>query len=274
MSGDDGVTARWRVSPGTQVHVDHYDPADTSGAPGDRSATEQATEDLKQKLVDLQERLWAESKQSVLVVLQAMDAGGKDGTIKCVFDGVNPQGCRVTGFKEPTPIELAHDFLWRIHQAVPKHGEIGIFNRSHYEDVLIVRVHDIVPRKVWEPRYEMIKAFESLLAAGGTKIVKFFLHISKDEQAERFRKRLETPSKRWKFNKGDLAERKLWDDYQAAYSDAISHTSTKDAPWFVVPANHKWFRDWVVSSVLVDTLEGMHPKFPEPTEDLDAIVIE
>jgi polyphosphate kinase 2 (PPK2 family) len=246
MAGD-GETARWRVPPGTKVKLGDHKPDDLAGAPGDRAATEEATRELVAKLADLQERLWAESKQALLVVLQAMDAGGKDGTIKTVFDGVNPQGCRVAGFKEPTPIELAHDFLWRVHQAAPKHGEIGIFNRSHYEDVLIVRVHDIV---------------------------KFFLHISKDEQAKRFQKRLESPSKRWKFRKGDLVERKLWDDYQRAYADALSETSTDEAPWYIVPADHKWFRTWVVSTVLVDTLERMNPTFPEPEEDLDGLIIE
>jgi PPK2 family polyphosphate:nucleotide phosphotransferase len=274
VTGDDGVSARWRVAPGTKVEVGDLDPADLRGAPGDRTATEAATAALGRRLVDLQERLWAESRQAVLIVLQAMDAGGKDGTIKSVFDGVNPQGCRVTAFKEPTPIELAHDFLWRVHQVVPKHGEIGIFNRSHYEDVLIVRVHDIVARKVWEPRYEMIQVFESTLVAAGTQIVKLFLHISKAEQANRFRKRLDTPSKRWKFRKGDLAERELWDEYQTAYGDAITRTSTNEAPWYIVPADHKWFRNWAVSTVLVDTLERMNPRFPEPAEDLGSIVIE
>jgi PPK2 family polyphosphate:nucleotide phosphotransferase len=278
VTGDSDVTAqqvaRWRVPPGTKMKLDDHDPADVTGAPGDRDVTDAATKDLRTQLADLQSRLWAESKQALLVVLQAMDAGGKDGTIKSVFDGVNPQGCRVTGFKEPTPVELAHDFLWRVHQATPKHGEIGIFNRSHYEDVLIVRVHDIVPRKVWEPRYDMICDFEHALSAANTHVVKFFLHISKKEQAARFRKRIEQASKRWKFREGDLAERKLWDDYQAAYSDAISRTSTDEAPWYVVPADHKWFRDWAVSTVLVHTLQRMDPRYPEPQEDLSALVIE
>ncbi|MBV9935735.1 MAG: polyphosphate kinase 2 family protein [Actinobacteria bacterium] len=272
--GGESKAKRWRVEPDEKVDVTKRDPNDLSGAPGDREATEAATAELLEKIEDLQERLWAENKQSLLVVLQAMDGGGKDGTIKKVFSGVNPQGCRVTAFKEPSPVELAHDFLWRVHQVVPKHGEIAIFNRSHYEDVLIVRVHDIVPKKVWKERYELISNFERTLVAAGTTVVKFFLHISKEEQADRFRKRLEKPTKQWKFRGADLAERKLWDDYQDAYSDAISKTSTDDAPWYVVPADHKWFRDWVVATVLVETLERMDPQFPEPEEDLSSIVVE
>jgi len=267
-------TKRWSIEPDTKVDLGRHDPGDRSGAPGDQEATEAATAELLGKIEQLQERLWAEGKQALLVVLQAMDAGGKDGTIKKVFGGVNPQGCRVAAFKEPTPAELAHDFLWRVHQVVPKHGEITIFNRSHYEDVLIVRVHDIVPKKVWQERYELINDFERTLAEAGTTIVKFFLHISKDEQADRFRQRIDNPDKRWKFRSGDLAERKLWDDYQQAYGDAIARTSTHVAPWYVVPADHKWFRDWVVSTVLVETLERMNPKFPEPEEDLSKVVVE
>ena len=274
MGGDKSEAKRWRIEEHAQVDLGDHDPADLKGAPGDRDATEAATAKLLKKLEGLQERLWAENKRALLVVLQAMDGGGKDGTIKKVFGGVNPQGCRVTGFKEPTPGELAHDFLWRVHQVVPKHGEIAIFNRSHYEDVLIVRVHDIVPKDVWGNRYEQIQAFEHTLSAAGTTIVKFFLHISKDEQADRFRKRLENPDKQWKFRTGDLAERKLWDQYQEAYGDAITKTSTDEAPWFVVPADKKWFRDWVVSTVLVETLERMNPQFPEPEEDLSKVVVE
>lgn len=274
MAGDKGGAERWRVGEGTRFHTADVDPGDLSGAPGDRDKTEAATGKLLAKLEDLQTRLWAENKQGLLVVLQAMDGGGKDGTVKKVFSGVNPQGCRVAAFKEPTPIELAHDFLWRVHQVVPKHGEIVIFNRSHYEDVLIVRVHDIVPKDVWRERYELINDFERTLTASGTTVVKFFLHISKDEQADRFRKRLENPDKQWKFRKGDLDERKLWDAYQEAYSDAITNTSTDGAPWYAVPADKKWFRDWVVSTVLVDTLERMNPQFPPPEEDLSGVVVE
>ena len=267
-------TKRWLIEPDTKVDLGKFDPRDLGGAPGDQQKTEAATAELLGKIEHLQERLWAENKQALLVVLQAMDAGGKDGTVKKVFEGVNPQGCRVAAFKEPTPVELAHDFLWRVHQVVPKHGEITIFNRSHYEDVLIVRVHDIVPKKVWKERYALIRDFERNLTESGTTVVKFFLHISKDEQADRFRKRLENPAKQWKFRSGDLTERKLWDDYQAAYGDAIGRTSTDNAPWYLVPADHKWFRDWVVSTVLVQTLERMNPQFPVPEEDLTKVVIE
>jgi PPK2 family polyphosphate:nucleotide phosphotransferase len=264
------------VKPGSSAHIAKIDPAATPGAPGDRSVTETASAALKRELSELQEALWAESRQSLLVVLQAMDAGGKDGVIKQVFGGVNPQGCRVTSFKAPSEEERAHDFLWRIHKAAPRAGEIGIFNRSHYEDVLIVRVHDLVPRKVWSKRYGSIEDFERHLASSGTTIVKFFLHISKEEQAERFRKRLAKPEKRWKFRPEDLAERQHWDEYQEAFEDALTKTSTAAAPWYVVPADHKWYRDWAVLSVLVATLQSMGPRFPEPDPSLDlsSIVIE
>ena len=265
---------RWRVDPSIPLVLSEIDPSSTEGAPGNKEATKEATDDLRNKLVGLQERLWAEDNQSLLVVFQAIDAGGKDGAIKKVFSGTNPQGVRVTSFKQPSEEELAHDFLWRVHQHTPARGQIAIFNRSHYEDVLVVRVRDIVPESVWRPRYTFINQFEAGLAAAGTRIVKFLLHISKEEQAERFRKRLENPAKRWKFSVGDLDERKRWDDYQAAFRDAIAETSTEHAPWFVVPADNKWFRDYVVLSVLVDTLEDMDPQFPEPEEGLDNITID
>ena len=207
-------------------------------------------------------------------MLQAIDAGGKDGTIRRVFGGVNPQGCEVTSFKAPSEEELAHDFLWRVHKATPRRGKIGIFNRSHYEDVLIVRVHDLVPKAVWSKRYAIINSFEENLVASGTTVVKFFLHISKEEQAERFRKRLEDPEKHWKFRKADLDEREHWDDYQEAFEDALTKTSTKHAPWYVIPSDRKWYRDWVVLSILVETLRDMDPQFPPPEEDLAGIVVE
>ena len=219
---------------------------------------------LQLRLADLQDRLWAESRRSLLVVLQAMDAGGKDGTIKHVFRGVNPQGCRVQSFKEPTHLELAHDFLWRVHRAAPRAGEIGIFNRSHYEDVLITRVHGLVPEKVWRERYDLINSFEELLGHGGTTIVKLFLHISKGEQRKRFDSRLHEPRKRWKFQPSDLTERERWAAYQEAYADALTATSTASAPWYVIPADRKWYRNWAVSRVLIDTLEHMDPHYPEP----------
>jgi PPK2 family polyphosphate:nucleotide phosphotransferase len=269
-----GTLDHLRVKPKTAAHIAKIDPGTTKGAPGDRKDTEAASAELNEELAGLQERLWAEGRRSLLVVLQALDAGGKDGAIRKVFGGVNPQGCRVTSFKAPTDEELAHDFLWRVHANVPRHGEIGIFNRSHYEDVLIVRVHGLVPKKVWSKRYATINDFESNLTASGTTIVKFFLHISPDEQAARFRKRLENPEKHWKFRQADLEERKHWDAYQEAFEDALSKTSTADAPWFVIPADHKWYRDWALLSVLVETLHRMDPQYPEPEEDLTGIVVE
>ena len=270
---DRGIPDRLLVRPGARADLAGRSTDTTAGAPGDKKATEAASSDLNQELAELQERLWAENRQALLVVLQAMDAGGKDGTIRRVFGGVNPQGCRVTSFKAPSEEELAHDFLWRINKATPRKGEIGIFNRSHYEDVLIVRVHDLVPRTVWSERYAIINSFEANLAASGTTIVKLFLHISKEEQAERFQKRLENPEKHWKFNRADLEERKYWDDYQRAFEDAITETSTPVAPWYVVPADRKWYRDWAVLSILVETMRRMDPRFPAPEEDLDGVVV-
>ena len=250
------------VPPRASAQIAKIDPGSTPGAPGNRAKTEATTAKLNDELIELQERLWAESKRSLLVVLQALDAGGKDGAIRKVFGGVNPQGCRVTSFKAPSEEEQAHDFLWRVHHAMPRAGEIGIFNRSHYEDVLIVRVHDLVPKAVWSKRYAAIKNFESHLAAEGTTIVKFFLHISAEEQQERFQKRLDSPDKRWKFKPADVAESQHWDEYQEAYEDALSRTSTAAAPWYVVPADHKWYRDFAVLSVLVETLRVMDPRYP------------
>jgi PPK2 family polyphosphate:nucleotide phosphotransferase len=271
VSGRDGD--RWIVPPGAPFSLEERDPADTAGAPGDKKATTKALEELSAELAALQDRLYAESGQALLVVLQAMDAGGKDGTVKHVFRGANPQGVRVTAFKEPTPEELAHDFLWRVHAAAPRRGYIGIFNRSHYEDVLVARVDELVPESVWRRRYRHIDHFESLLHDSATRVVKLFLHISRDEQAERLRKRLDDPAKRWKFDPGDLAKRERWDDYAAAYEEAIQRTSAEHAPWYVVPADHKWFRNWAVSRIVIETLEAMDPRYPEPAEDLDGIAI-
>jgi PPK2 family polyphosphate:nucleotide phosphotransferase len=246
------------------VKLDAFDPGSIEGAPGNRAVTEAALPELQAQLAALQDRLWAEARRSLLVVLQAPDAGGKDGTIKHVFRGVNPQGCRVQSFKEPTHLELAHDFLWRVHRAAPRSGEIGIFNRSHYEDVLITRVHGTITEAACQERYELINSFEKLLAHGGTTVIKLFLHISKAEQRKRFDARMHERAKRWKFQPSDLAERERWDEYQVAYSDALSATSTERAPWYVIPANHKWFRNWAVSRVLVDTLLDIDPHYPEP----------
>jgi PPK2 family polyphosphate:nucleotide phosphotransferase len=263
---------RWLVPPGAAAGLATRDPRDTDGAPGGEHATRKAAAELAEPMLELQERLYAESAQSLLIVLQAMDGGGKDGTIKHVFRGMNPQGVTVKPFRQPTPEELAHDFLWRVHHVTPAQGTIGIFNRSHYEDVLVVRVHGLVPETVWRGRYAHINAFESLLAGDArTRIVKLMLHISEDEQAERLRARLERPDKRWKFRLGDLEERRRWDDYMTAYEDAISNTSTEHAPWYVVPADRKWFRDWAVSRIVLETLQDMDPRYPEPDEDLDGV---
>ena len=259
---------RWRIEPGAPFDLGSLDPGDLGNAPGDKAATKKAVKELRDRLAELQGRLYAESGEALLVVLQALDAGGKDGTIKHVFKGVNPQGCKVTSFKQPNATELSHDFLWRIHQNTPHRGMIGIFNRSHYEDVLVVRVHNFVPEDVWRRRYELIRNFENGLTAEGTRIVKFYLHISKAEQADRFRRRLERPDKRWKFSRGDLEERKYWDDYRAAFNEAIAETTTAAAPWYVIPGDNKWFRNWCVLTTLVETLEGMDPQYPEPEDDL------
>ncbi|HEX5148830.1 MAG TPA: polyphosphate kinase 2 family protein [Candidatus Limnocylindrales bacterium] len=258
------------VRAGTRVRLHGLDPGDTHGF--DRDQAERATESQLERLVDLQDRLWAEGKRAVLVVLQGIDTAGKDGVIRKVMTAFNPQGCPVTSFKVPSPEELAHDYLWRVHQHVPKKGEIGIFNRSHYEEVLVVRVHGLVPKRDWSKRYDQINAFERMLTETGTTIVKFFLSIDSDEQRERFQARYDDPTKRWKFSMGDLEERKLWDDYQAAFEDALTRTSTDWAPWYVIPANHKWFRDLAVATILADTIAGLKPAYPEP-EDLPATLV-
>jgi PPK2 family polyphosphate:nucleotide phosphotransferase len=271
VSGSD--RARFVVAPGTPFSLAERDPADTAGAPGDKKPTRPVLTELSERLMGLQDRLYAESRQSLLVVLQAMDAGGKDGTVKHVFAGTNPQGVRVTSFKQPTAEELGHDFLWRVHAVAPRHGYIGIFNRSHYEDVLVARVHELVEESVWRRRYRHINHFESLLHDAGTRVVKLFLHISREEQAERLRARLADPNKRWKFQRGDLAERALWDRYMAAYEEAIARTSSEHAPWYVIPADRKWFRNWAVSRIVIQTLEEMDPRYPAPAEDLDGIAV-
>ncbi len=263
----------WRVRPGAALDLSAIDTRDPQGAPGDKEATVEATGLLTTRLGELQERLWAEGERSLLLVIQALDAGGKDGTVKHVFRGVNPAGVKVTSFKAPSEEELAHDFLWRVHRAVPARGEIGVFNRSHYEDVLVARVAGLVPEEVWRPRFDSIWAWEHHLSTEGTVVVKVFLHISQEEQAERFRERLDDPTKHWKLNRADLAARERWADYQVAYAEAIERTNTDEAPWYVVPADRKWYRNWAVSSILVDTLEAMDPQFPEPAEDLTGVEI-
>jgi PPK2 family polyphosphate:nucleotide phosphotransferase len=260
------------VEPGKKFNLKGVRTDDT-GPFADKKAAKAASEASFKALGDLQELLYAEAKHALLVVLQAMDTGGKDGTIEKVFSAVDPQGCIVTSFKVPTSLELAHDYLWRVHAAVPPKGMIGIFNRSHYESVLVERVKKLVPKDVWSRRYQHINEFERLLADEGVTIVKFFLHISKDEQKRRLQSRLEDKEKLWKFNPGDLKERERWDDYQEAYQDALNECSTKHAPWYVVPADHKWFRNWVVSDVLVRTLKGLKMRYPSAAPGLDRIVI-
>jgi PPK2 family polyphosphate:nucleotide phosphotransferase len=265
---------RYLVKPKEKIKLSDWDPQDTSEFQGNKEQGRLATEQLNKRLEELQEVLFAEHKHKVLILLQAMDTGGKDGAIRHVFEGVNPQGTRVANFKEPTAEELEHDFLWRVHKQVPGKGELVIFNRSHYEDVLIVRVHELIPPEIWKQRYDQINDFEQMLAETGTTILKFYLHIDKDEQKKRLQARLDNPNKHWKFRSGDLEERKLWDQYMQAYEDVLNKTSTEAAPWYIIPANHKWYRDFVISKVLVDTLEGLNLKFPEPEENLAGIVIE
>lgn len=266
--------APFRIPPGTRVDLSGHDPDSKHDFDGKKKDGKAALPELRKRLAGLQRRLWAESSQSLLIVLQATDTGGKDGTIKHVFRGVNPQGVHVAGFGVPTEEELAHDYLWRVHHHTPADGAITIFNRSHYEDVLVVRVKGLAPKEVWSKRYEHIRAFEKMLADEGTTIVKLFLNISKEEQKERLQDRLDEPDKNWKFSTGDLDDRELWDDYQRAFEDAISETSTDYAPWYVVPANRKWYRNLAVSSILIRVLEEMDPQYPDPEPGLDGIVID
>jgi PPK2 family polyphosphate:nucleotide phosphotransferase len=265
---------RYRLKPGTKVKLSQFDPDDHSAFDGDKKDAERRVDELAEELDGLQDKLFAQRRHRLLIVLQAMDTGGKDGTIRRVFGQVDPQGVRVANFKAPTSTELDHDYLWRVHAEAPARGEIVIFNRSHYEDVLIVRVHNFVPKAVWQKRYDHINAFEKLLADEGTTIVKFYLHIGKDEQKERLQERLDEPDKRWKFNPGDLKERALWNDYMKAYEEVLGRTSTAHAPWHIVPANRKWYRNLVVASVLVDTLKGLDLQYPQPEWDPKTIVIE
>lgn len=266
--------SRYRVAPDSDFDLSQHDPNAKTGFEGGKKEGKKALPDLNDRLSDLQRRLWAESEQSLLVVIQATDTGGKDGTIRHVFSGVNPQGVHVRGFGVPSDWEIAHDYLWRVHKHTPEDGAITIFNRSHYEDVLVVRVHELVPEEQWRRRYRHIREFERMLADEGTRIVKIFLNISKDEQRDRLQARLDEPNKNWKFNKNDLKDRALWDDFRRAYQDAIRETSTEYAPWYVVPANRKWYRNLVISNILIDTLEDMDPQFPDPEEGLEDIVID
>jgi PPK2 family polyphosphate:nucleotide phosphotransferase len=254
------------VPPEKKIKLAKYDPADTHGHKHDAKTAAKLEKTIK-RLDDLQYLFYAARKRALLIVLQGMDTAGKDGTIRHVMSGINPEGCSVTSFKVPNSEELAHDFLWRIHKAVPGRGTIGIFNRSHYEDVLVVRVHNLVPKDVWKARYDEINRFEQNLAENDVKILKFFLHISKEEQKKRLDERAEDPRKNWKLSKADKAERKLWDDYVTAYEAALTHCSTEYAPWFIIPSDHKWFRNLAVSRIIVETLEGFDMHFPKSPDE-------
>jgi PPK2 family polyphosphate:nucleotide phosphotransferase len=261
---------KFRVDHGSKVKLRDIDP-DFKDRHESHESAQAEIDDHARRLRELQELLYAEHQQSLLICLQAMDAGGKDGTVNHVLSAMNPQGCRVVSFKQPSAHELDHDFLWRIHAQVPGKGEVAVFNRSHYEDVLVARVHDLVPKKVWSKRYDQINQFEEYLYDNGTHILKFFLHISKDEQLRRFEARLDDPTKHWKISESDYSERKLWGDYTRAFEDALSRCSTAHCPWFVIPANHKWFRNLAVSRIVVEYLEGLKMSAPPPTVDLKRI---
>jgi PPK2 family polyphosphate:nucleotide phosphotransferase len=263
-------TNKFRVKPGSKVDLSKVD----AGFRDKHESHEQALPEIEaydQKLHDLQYLMYAEGKRSLLICLQGRDAAGKDGTINHVLTAMNPQGCTVTGFKVPSKEEAAHDFLWRYHKATPEKGHVAIFNRSHYEDVLVVRVHNMVPKGVWSKRYEHINNFERLLADNGTHILKFYLHIDAEEQLERFKTRIMDPARHWKISEGDYAERPFWDAYTEAFQDALSQCSTEHAPWFIIPSNHKWFRNLAISSIVSEALESLGMKFPEPTVDIDEI---
>jgi PPK2 family polyphosphate:nucleotide phosphotransferase len=262
----------FRIPPRTAVDLNEI-PTAVDPLPG-KTMTIARTAELIDELRELQKVLWAEHQHRVLVVLQARDGGGKDGTVRNVFGSLNPQGVRVASFKEPTAPELARDYLWRVHAQVPADGEIVIFNRSHYEDVLVTLVHGLITKAECKQRYPQIRAFESLLVDEGTTIVKFFLHISKDEQRARLQARVDDPTKHWKFSETDLKERDLWPWYQSAYDTMIRETSTGIAPWYVIPANHKWFRDHAIATVMVDTLRDLHPEYPKGNPGLKGLIID
>ncbi len=261
------------MTDGKGFRLADHDPGATSGVAGKTEGRAEVAA-LTARLDELQEKFYADGRRGLLVVLQGMDTSGKGGAIRKSFEGMNPAGMQVASFKAPVGPELAHDFLWRVHPHAPAKGQVSIFDRSHYEDVLIARVRSLVPAKRWKARYQHIQAFEKLLAGEGTVIRKFFLHISKKEQARRLQARIDNPAKHWKFQAGDLAERKKWDDYQVAYEEAIRRTATKDAPWIVVPADHKWHRDLVICRTLAETFEGLDLRYPEPEEDLTGLVVE
>jgi len=259
-----------RIKIGTRVCLGKINPSSTPGCHDKDDAAKNVEEDLD-TLRDLQYRLYAGGNRSVLVVLQAMDAAGKDGVVRHVMSGLNPQGCRVTSFKAPSVMERQHDFLWRIHQAVPAFGEIGVFNRSHYEDVLVARVRNLVPKNVWQERFDAINNFERYLTDNGVTIIKFFLHISRKEQASRLLARLDDPDRNWKFTPADIEERRYWNDYQEAFEDVLRRCNTPWAPWYVIPSDRKWYRNWAVAGILRETMEAMKLNFPPPMQDVRAL---
>ncbi len=261
------------VPPSAKIRLTDFDPRFVGGDWNKKSSKKQVEVNTAAS-AEMAYELYAENRRAVLLVLQGMDTAGKDGTIRVVMSGINPQSCQVVSFKEPSHEELDHDFLWRVHKAIPRRGNIGIFNRSHYEDVLIVRVHNLVPESVWSMRYNRINQFEELLVEGGVTILKCFLHISNEEQRERLQSRLDNPTKRWKFNKSDLDERKLWNNYQQAYEAALNECNTEHAPWHIIPADRKWYRNLVVSQLLRETLERLDPQVPPCEEGLDEILVE
>ncbi len=267
---DSDYRKRFRVTPGDRPKLEKIDPNARDGHTTKQEAQDEITH-YAQRMRELQYLLHAENKRSLLIVLQGLDASGKDGTIRHVLGYMNPQGCHVRGFKQPTAIEAAHDFLWRAHKAAPATGEVTIFNRSHYEDVLVVRVHELVPKKKWLGRYEHINTFEALLAEHGTHVIKFFLHISPEEQLARFKKRLDDPTRWWKISEADYNERLYWKEYQHAYEDVFERCNSGDAPWYIIPANHKWFRNLAISRIVTETMESLQMSFPEPSVNIDDI---
>ncbi|MGA2137708.1 MAG: polyphosphate kinase 2 family protein [Verrucomicrobiia bacterium] len=263
---------RFTIVSRKQLRLRDFDPDDTAGFDKGDKADAHLKKNIS-RMEDLQYRLYAESRRALLIVLQGMDASGKDGTVRHVMSGLNPQGCRVTSFKVPSSEEAGHDFLWRIHKAMPARGEIGIFNRSHYEDVLVVRVHELAPKSVWSARYDQINAFEKLMSDNDVTILKFFLHISKAEQKQRLEARLDDTTRNWKISPADFKERRLWGDYVKAYEAVLNRCNSSTAPWFIIPSNKKWFRNLAVSQIIVETLERMNPKFPKPSFDLSGIKV-
>jgi PPK2 family polyphosphate:nucleotide phosphotransferase len=261
---------RFRVASGSKIKLKDFDPGFTDHHKSHKEAAEEIKQHQK-KLRDLQELLYADGRCSLLICLQGMDTAGKDGTINHILGAMNPQGCCVVAFRQPSVEELAHDFLWRIHRAAPRKGQVTIFNRSHYEDVLVVRVHNLVPQSVWSRRYDQINAFEKGLVEGTTHVLKFYLHISKQEQLSRFKQRLDDPAKQWKISESDYKEREFWNDYVEAYEDVLSRCSTRQASWFVIPSDHKWFRNLAIARIVVEHLEALDMKFPPPTVDLEHI---